>query len=641
MSTNSARPGRGEAAGRTGFRSLGSTIGKWLDRLPENRYGLILFVPAALVILVIVVPPILAVMGMSLFRIELLREGTNHFVGLHNIQRTLEDADFISSIPRTIVFMAASTLLSVPMAVVAAMLMNQRGRLATPVSIAVLLPWTIAPIVTGLYWRFIFQPSFGIATAAANALGVAHGAVPWLQNVQAAFAVAIVANTWRTVPLLALILLAALKAIPDAQYRAARMDGATPWQSFVHITLPALRSTLMIVTALSVIISLQVFDIIFQLTRGGPGFETTTVAYYIYDAAFGQLSLGYSAMLAILLLALTVLLSASIFLFRQRTKGITAEDEELEAAAAGRSGLARISSGALEVEPSQPKPRRVHWSAGLARKVQRPIAAAIGLAFVVWSVGPTVWIAIASLQGEGAVTSAPLRLSWLPTITHYQQLLTSPDWIASIAISVEVSVGATFLALLLGSLAAYPLARLTLPGRNLTLGLLIFSQMVPAMVLAIPVLLIFNFLKLTDTVPGLVLANVAFVLPLVIWILKGTFEKVPRALDAAARMDGCGRLGTLFRVTLPAASAGIAATAVLLLISTWNEFLFAVILGSQDAITVTRRIGFIDAPSGVGGTPPYTFQATAGIVAVLPCLVLVALFHRHISSALTEGYMKG
>ena len=615
--------------------------GPWLDRLPDNRYGLLLFMPAAVVILAIVVPPILGVFGMSLYRIELLKEGTTHFVGLHNIHRTLQDTDFINSIPRTIFFMGASTLLSVPLAVLAALLMNQRGRMATPVSIAVLLPWTIAPIVTGLYWRFIFQPSFGIATAAANGAGLAHGPVPWLQNVQAAFGVAIVANTWRTVPLLALILLATLKSIPDAQYRAARMDGATPWQSFLHITLPALRSTLMIVTALNVIISLQVFDIIFQLTHGGPGFETTTVAYYIYDAAFGQLSLGYSAMLALLLLGLTVVISASIFLFRQRTLVVTEDEATLEADVAARQAISRLPATVFVQQGALPRDRRPGWHSKMARRVQRPLAVIAGIAFVLWSVGPTVWIAIASVQREGAVTSFPLRLSWVPTLTHYRDLLTSPDWIASIGVSVEVAVGATFFALLLGSLAAYPLARLSLPGRNVTLGLLIFSQMVPAMVLAIPVLLIFNLLRLTDTVPGLVLANVAFVLPLVIWILKGTFEKIPRALDAAARMDGCGRLGTLFRVTLPAASAGIAATAVLLLISTWNEFLFAVILGSQDAITVTRRIGFIDAPSGVGGTPPYTFQATAGIVAVIPCLVLVALFHRHISSALTEGYMKG
>ena len=119
------------------------------------------------------------------------------------------------------------------------------------------------------------------------------------------------------------------------------------------------------------------------------------------------------------------------------------------------------------------------------------------------------------------------------------------------------------------------------------------------------------------------------------------FQSVPRSLEASARIDGATRLGTLFRITIPAAAAGIAATAILLLISTWNEFLFAVILGDTGAVTVTRRIGFIDSPTSVSAEPPYTLQAAAGVLAVLPCVILVFLFHRRISAGLTEGYVKG
>ena len=106
------------------------------------------------------------------------------------------------------------------------------------------------------------------------------------------------------------------------------------------------------------------------------------------------------------------------------------------------------------------------------------------------------------------------------------------------------------------------------------MGALIFTYTIPAIVLAIPLLLLFNHLGLTDTVLGLIVANVAFSLPLAIWLLRNTFQSVPKALESSARMDGCTRLGTLFRVTLPAASAGVAATAILLIISTWNEFLY-------------------------------------------------------------------
>jgi multiple sugar transport system permease protein len=189
-------------------------------------------------------------------------------------------------------------------------------------------------------------------------------------------------------------------------------------------------------------------------------------------------------------------------------------------------------------------------------------------------------------------------------------------------------------------MAAYPIARLELPGKGLLLTILILTQMVPAIVLAIPMMLIFEAVGLRDTVPGLIIANVAWSIPLGIWLLRNVFEEIPRSLDAAARMDGCSRLGTLFRIMIPTARPGLAATAILLLIGTWNEFLFAVILGNQGAVTVTRQIGFIDA-TGPTGVPPYTLQAAAGVVAAIPAVLLVAFFYRRIVAGVSEGFVKG
>ena len=255
--------------------------------------------------------------------------------------------------------------------------------------------------------------------------------------------------------------------------------------------------------------------------------------------------------------------------------------------------------------------------------------------------GPTLWILIASLQSEGAITSSPLRLDLIPNFTNYREILTSKEWISSFQVSLVVSVGTTVIGLVLGSMAAYPLARLRLPGKNVLMALLLFTYTVPALALAIPLLFVYNKVGLTDTVVGLIIANVAFCLPLAIWLLRNIFESVPVALEGAARMDGCSRLGTLFRVTIPAAAPGIAATGLLLVISVWNEFLFAVVLGNHGAITITRRIGYINSPTGIGGEPPYAYQATAGIVAVLPVVLLVMIFHRRISSGLSDSYIKG
>ncbi len=615
-----------------------------LDRLSEAKFGLLMFLPAAILVGLFVIPPILAVFGMAMFRIELLRPGPSNFIGVNNFTiRMPVDTNFLAAIPRTMIFAAVTTVVMVPLAVAAALIMNRRSRFGTLIGVAFLLPWAVAPVVTGFFWRFMFQPTFGIMTQTINALGLAEGTVPWLQSSDTALGLAAAATAWRYVPLLALLLLASLKTIPVAHFRAARMDGAGAWASFRYITLPAIRSTLLIATVLAIITSLQTFDIIFQLTKGGPGFDTTTMTYYIFDAAINKLSLGYSAALALLLLLIIVLFSAVALLLRSRNAGTRALDEDLATVTRGPSflrGTGNAAAPALtryETEEMQSRRRRIRIPSSLTKAVFF-IGAAV---FIVWSVFPTLWIFIAAFQPEGNVTGRPLSLSLVPDFEHIASLIGNAGWQGSIINSLEVSLGATLITLVVGALAAYPLARLAVPGKRVFLAIIIFTQMFPGIVLGIPVLLIFVNIGLKDTVLGLILVNTAFLLPLIVWLLMNIFQSVPKSLEASARIDGATRIGTLFRITIPAASAGIAATAILLLITTWNEFLFAVILGDTGAVTVTRRIGFIDSPTSVSAEPQYTLQAAAGVLAVLPCVILVILFHRRISAGLTEGFVKG
>ncbi|MEV0129664.1 ABC transporter permease subunit [Dactylosporangium sp. NPDC050688] len=615
-------------------------LSRRVDRLSDRRFALLLFVPAAVLIGMIVLPPIAAVFVMSLYRIELLKDGPTRFLGLDNITRMFNDSFFVDSIPRTLWFAVGTTVLTIPLALATALLMNRRSRFETPLAVALLLPWAIAPIVTGFFWRFIFQPSFGLATQVSNGLGLTEGAVPWLQEPTTALVLAMIATAWRSVPLLALIILSALKAIPSQLYRAARMDGATPWQAFRSITLPSIGPTLLIATILQIIVSLQVFDLLFQLTRGGPGFETTTITYYIFTAAFDNLSLGYSAMLALFLMLIIVAASGATLYLRSGRVLRRRQAKESADEPAGRLRLdaAARSDQSPQEWPEDPRKRRRWTLPPAVRRVGSTVA--IG-ALLVWSIGPTLWIVLASLQPESAVTSVPLDLTARLDFSQYADILTNDKWLSSIWVSLQITVGSTLLTLLVGALAAYPLARLDLPGKGAAIAVLMFTYTVPAIVLLIPLLFIFNALNLNDSVIGLIVAHVAFGLPLTIWLLRNIFASVPPALEASARMDGCTRMGTLFRVTIPSASAGLAATAILLLISVWNEFLFAVVLGNQGAVTVTRRIGYINSPSGTSGEPPYTYQAAAGIVAVLPVIVLVILFHRRIRSGLSEGYLKG
>jgi multiple sugar transport system permease protein len=258
-----------------------------------------------------------------------------------------------------------------------------------------------------------------------------------------------------------------------------------------------------------------------------------------------------------------------------------------------------------------------------------------------WFVGPVAWLTIASLQPEGAVTTAPPQLTTDIRFERYLSLLEDPRWQSSLLVSLEVAIATTLIVLVLGALAAFPLARLNVPGRGLLMVVLIITQMVPAIVLVIPVLMVFQRIGLKDTPLALVIVNVAFWLPLIIWLLRNVIGDVPRSLEAAARMDGCSRLGSLFRIVVPAARPGMAAAAILVLIGTWNEFLFAVVLGDRNAVTMTRRISQLQVIGAAGGIPPYTLVAAAGVLVALPCLLLVLGFHRRIVTGLTEGFVKG
>jgi ABC-type sugar transport system permease subunit len=611
-------------------------IARRLDRLTDRQFALLAFLPGALLVAVIVVPPVLAALASSLFSIELLRSDEKSFVGLDNFRTVLEDPDTRHSLPITAIFAVGTTCLALPLALATALVLKRRFRGSQALAVAILLPWAVAPVVTGLFWRFIFNSSFGLVNGLGMLVGVIDQPVAWLQNTQLAVLVGILATVWRTIPLLALLLLAALRTVPDDVYRSAAMDGATAWQSFRRITVPAIRPTLIVVCVLQIILSLQVFDVLFTLTAGGPGRATTVISLLIYERAMSDLSFGTAAALAVVL-TLAVALVASIVLLpgwlrrrRARRLGATPPD-------AGLGPRVNAVSALVALGPLPPARRRLRISARWPGRVGLSVAR-VGLAL--WLLGPIAWIVIASVQPESAVTQAPPDLTASLTFSHYTELLGNGAWRQSTWVSVQVAVITTAIAIVVGVLAAYPLARFDVPGKRAVIGSIVLVQLVPPVLLVAPTLVIAREFELKDTITALVLVNVAFTLPLVVWLLIGFFRNVPRSLEHAARIDGCSRLGAIVRISTRIAAPGIAAAAILLLIGTWNEFLFALVLGDDDAVTVTRQIGFLPTFAGPTGVPPYTVLAAAGVLATLPCFALVALFHRWIVAGLTEGYGK-
>lgn len=633
--STSPLPGRGIAG-----------LSRRINRLSPTRFALLMIAPGALLLVVFVVLPIFYSSVMSLQSINFVRaEQTRPFVGADNFVKALGDDLFWASLGRSFYVAFVRVVLTVGLGLFFALLLNETFFGRGVVRVLMLVPWAIAPVVGALMWQLIFNAKYGVLNAILLAVGVITSYVAWMGNPLLSLHIVILVETWRAVPFAALFLLAALQSIPASQYRAAKVDGANALQCLRFITLPALRKTILILVLVETIWALQLFDTLYILTQGGPGLKTTVLTYLVFTQAFESLNMGYASAIG-LLLFLCILLSAGVIFWlivREQRKRQPVVD-----AAASRRGPASFEVAQTwtladvgVLSQSMGRQVRRRWPL-LTPKVTRQLlrlGLAAGIIFMlVWTLLPFVWIAIVSVQPMVNVTSVPPEIGLRSVnLEQYQVQLQDASFVLTIRNSLLVATITTALCVAVGSLAAYPLARMQLPYRNFFMGLAVSTRMVPAVTLLIPLFLVVRQLGLVDTLPSLVLVYTAFFLPYILWMLRNFFEDMPRSLESAAMVDGCSRLGTLVRIILPVSAPGVTATAIFCLIVSWNEFLFALVLTTRSAKTLIVKIaeyrGLWDLPLNK--------LAAGGVMAILPILLIVFLLSRQIIRGLTEGAVKG
>ena len=301
-------------------KGIGRRLQDRVNRLEDEAFGWLLLTPSVLLLLVFLIGPILYALLMSFQRIELTKGPDRVFNYGANYVRMVEDQQFWATIPRTVYMAGLTVALSTLVALAIALLLNDSFKGKTLLQVAILVPWAVAPVANGIFWKFIFNGSFGILNAVLLRLGLITEYVIWLDDPFKALNVAVLGDVWKYVPFLALILLAALQGIPQALYRAARMDGASAVQAFIHVTLPILAKTILILVLIQTTWSLQVFDLIYVLTKGGPAQGTVVLNYLVFTQAFENLSLGYSAAIAMVLCALIVACSSLVFVLMLRER---------------------------------------------------------------------------------------------------------------------------------------------------------------------------------------------------------------------------------------------------------------------------------------------------------------------------------
>jgi multiple sugar transport system permease protein len=271
----------------------------------DRSLAFVLLAPTIAVLFALSIYPLIYSVKVSL----LVESGTGPQFSLGNFTRLIGDSFFRSALVHTLIYSFAALTIEFFLGLGLALLLNSALRGRNVFRALLLVPMMLPAVVVGVIWRLLLNPNYGPINSALRLLGVNTDVLTWTASPKLAMLSVIVVDCWQWTPFMFLVLLAGLQAIPLEPYEAALIDGSTPWQTFRHITLPLLKPAILIALLLRTMDLLRVFDQIFIITEGGPGFATETLSLYIYRTAFRFFDFGYAAALSFVLLAITNVIS--------------------------------------------------------------------------------------------------------------------------------------------------------------------------------------------------------------------------------------------------------------------------------------------------------------------------------------------
>jgi trehalose/maltose transport system permease protein len=270
------------------------------------------------------------------------------------------------------------------------------------------------------------------------------------------------------------------------------------------------------------------------------------------------------------------------------------------------------------------------------------------IVILVWCLLPIAWIISLSFKSLAETTTgSPQFLPSDATWENYKILLgmtsdktASQDFLAALRNSFGIAIIATFLAVVIATLAAYAIARLEFRGKRLVLSLALAIAMFPVVSLVGPLFDMWRTFHLFNTWPGLIIPYMTFTLPLAIWTLSAFFREIPWEMEQAAQVDGATSWQAFRKVIVPLAAPGVFTAAILTFFFAWNEFVLAISLTSTTkSRTVPAQMSYFVGPDPFN--PPYVQLATASVIVTIPVIIIVLLFQRRIVAGLTSGAVKG
>ena len=250
---------------------------------------------------------------------------------------------------------------------------------------------------------------------------------------------------------------------------------------------------------------------------------------------------------------------------------------------------------------------------------------------------PILWMFLASVKPEGDIMSGNLWPTRL-TLEHYRIILAKSDFLTALRNSLIVGLTVAAVTTALAAPAAYSLSRFAYPGRNAFGFLILGTQMLPSVAILVPIVVLIRQIGLTNTLTALIFTHLALGLPIAVWMLKGYIDAIPRDLEEAALIDGCGRMGALVHVVVPLVRPALVAVGTFAFVLSWGEFIMALALISKTEVkTLPLALQSL--------FDPYSFSwgnvMAGGVVIALPTIVLFLLFRRQLVGGLLAGGIKG
>jgi multiple sugar transport system permease protein len=272
-------------------------------------------IPALVVVLAVIVFPWVFTIWMSFNEWKVGSPTT--FVGFANYLRLPTDPRFVEAVGHTLVYTALSVLLPVVFGTFAAVVFHAKFPLRGVLRAIFIMPMMATPVAIALVWTMMFHPQLGVLNYLLSLVGIPPQL--WVFHPATVIPSLVLVETWQWTPLVMLIVLGGIAALPTEPYESAQIDGAGMWQMFRYITLPLILPFVVIAAMIRTIDAVKSFDIIFAITQGGPGSASETINVYLYSVAFVYYDLGYGSAIAVVFFALIVALATVLLYLRQRT----------------------------------------------------------------------------------------------------------------------------------------------------------------------------------------------------------------------------------------------------------------------------------------------------------------------------------